>query len=65
MQRACCVLPAAVVPYAADSWVVVDWRFDLLRFFDADLMTMRVERVRGNVALERLIAALNSAWISA
>jgi hypothetical protein len=35
-----------------------------LRFFDCDLMTMRVWRVRGKVTPECLIAALISAWIS-
>jgi hypothetical protein len=33
-------------------------------FFDADLMTMRVERVRGKVTPEFFFAARNSAWIS-
>src|ERR1044072_4131855 len=35
-----------------------------LRFFDSDLMTMRVERVRGKMTPECSIAALTSAWIS-
>jgi hypothetical protein len=39
-------------------------RFFGLCLFDADLMTMRVERVRGKVTPECLMAALNSAWIS-
>jgi len=35
-----------------------------LRFFDSDLMIMWVERVRGKLTPECLIAALISAWIS-
>jgi hypothetical protein len=35
-----------------------------LRFFDSDLMTTRIGRVRAKVTPERSIAASSSAWMS-